>query len=75
MLLNFGPCAICGAPCDYPGDTAFLSVTIQPSAVMLNNQPRLGETERFAVCEPCSKRPVALDVILGAVHARTREVA
>lgn len=75
MLLNFGPCAICGEPCDYPGNTAFLSVTVQPSAVMLNGNPRLGETERFAVCDPCSKRPVALDVILGAVHARTREVA
>lgn len=75
MILNFGPCAICGEPCDWPGDTAFLSVTVQPSAVMLNGNPRLGETERFAVCEPCSKRPVALDVILGAVHARTREVA
>lgn len=75
MLLNFGPCAICGEPCDYPGDTAFLSVTVQPSAVMLNGNPRLGETERFAVCEPCSKRPVALAEILAVVHMRTREVA
>ncbi len=75
MLLNFGPCAICGEPCEYPGDTPFLSVTVQPSAAMLNNQPRLGEVERFAVCEPCSKRPVALAGLLAVVHMRTLEVA
>lgn len=75
MTLDFGPCAMCGAPCEFP-EVSFLAVTVQPSAEFLNGNPRVGETKRFAVCEPCSKRPIALDVILGVVHQRAgREVA
>ena len=75
MTLDFGPCAMCGAPCEFP-ETSFLAVTVQPSAEFVNGDPRVGQTERFAVCEPCSKRPIALGLVIGAVRARSeREVA